>query len=451
MTGQPVTPHPAEADSTQSTWRSSGILTGAVLLGTLASIGTNVLLVVTLEPDAFGLVAVLIALPTILLVISNFGLHTAGLYYIAKVPGKARSITTVLSLYSVVMASVLFLLGSLSLPLWAGYFAPAPSLLLRLSLSTILPQMLILFYADLSIGLAITWLAALLRILPGGLNAVIVLGLLIAGRLTLWSAMLAWITALFVSAVLAWAILAMKRLFTLRIEPGIFRAMLGYGTVTHIGDTAQYLVYRIDLPMIGLLGTYSAAGLYSVATRLAELLWLPAATMRSVVLSEVAGGDQSGAFTAAYVRVASGVGAIAAVALGLLAIPLFRLILPEYGPSLVLTWILIPGTLAASLYRVIFGDLIAHGRAWLGSLIAVAGLALSLTLYIMLIPRFGAGGAASASTVTYILQCGVVIGILKKGTGRRWSEYFLPRRDDMQIISRTVMDLWKRLRGIGEA
>jgi len=81
-----------------------------------------------------------------------------------------------------------------------------------------------------------------------------------------------------------------------------------------------------------------------------------------------------------------------------------------------------------SQHLVGIGRLRALPIFWSGS------LALSVSLNLLLIPRYGANGAALVSTLTYGTIFGLTLVYFQKQTRQRLSELFVLRRGEMRAI-----------------
>jgi O-antigen/teichoic acid export membrane protein len=179
------------------------------------------------------------------------------------------------------------------------------------------------------------------------------------------------------------------------------------GLPIHVTNVAQFLLLRGDQLILAALATRAAVGRYSVAVNIAEALWyLPAAA--GLVSIPFLSGDRSPAEKLAALRHALRVslwlpaaGALVAAALAPVLIPIV------FGEDFAkATWpleLLLPGIVAAGVVRVCSAALIARSQT--SAMWKLTGLALivNLVLNVILIPLFGASGAAVASSVAYTM------------------------------------------------
>ena len=217
-------------------------------------------------------------------------------------------------------------------------------------------------------------------------------------------------------------VMALRRrgvLIPLRIDRQLSSRLAGYVPVTGLIPVVNALYARADVFLLSSLGTWREVGLYSAALRLVDLArTIVPAYARAVypVLARLraAGGEQY----AAAARRATRDGLVLAtpIALGLYACagPLIRLLFGEaVAPAAdilrILAWTVIPFALAIVLAQVLF----AADRQAVDLGVNVISMAVSVAGAVVLVPRYGAKGAAiaalAASTVYAALQYAGVV------------------------------------------
>jgi Na+-driven multidrug efflux pump len=84
----------------------------------------------------------------------------------------------------------------------------------------------------------------------------------------------------------------------------------------------------------------------------------------------------------------------------------------------------------------IFGTaLVAQQRPILESAAHGVGFVVALVLYVVLIPKFGATGAAFASAVSYLICGGVALGLVHRTLGLQYRS-LLPQPSDTEHLVR---------------
>jgi O-antigen/teichoic acid export membrane protein len=182
----------------------------------------------------------------------------------------------------------------------------------------------------------------------------------------------------------------------------VARATLNYGWRVAIGQMFRFFSGRFDLLVLSLLASLTTVGNYAVAQTVAEIVLLVPQSFGWVVLPVVAAGEAHRAAPALRL-----VGTL--TLLGVLAISVVgpALIILGFGeafrPALVPFFILLPGIWMLGCANICGSVLSGKKRPGSASLIAGGAALLTLVLDLILIPPFGAVGAAIASTAAYSL------------------------------------------------
>ncbi len=134
--------------------------------------------------------------------------------------------------------------------------------------------------------------------------------------------------------------------------------------------------------------------------------------------------------------------AATAVLVGGLAVPILTTV---YGSAFAsaagaLRWLLV-GVVSLSVSRVLANSIAAigePGKNVMGSLVALVS---NVVLNVLLIPRFGIGGAAVASAVTYSMTLAHRLWVYRRVCGRsvRVLDYLVPRREDVALVRDSVL------------
>ncbi len=209
------------------------------------------------------------------------------------------------------------------------------------------------------------------------------------------------------------------------------REICSYGLRGQVGGVVLLLNLRLDFAILGAIAGPAVLGTYAIASKYAELLKLPGVALTWVTYPRLARAGEAETSRSARRLL---VPALLAVALA--GIPLFVLA----GPVLVLLYgnefdaavrpahILVAGLVLAGASGVASGYLYGRGRPGLNSGALSVGLAITVVLDLLLIPRHGAVGAAIASTAAYLVTDVILIAMLIKLSGRRLSGQSNPRR-----------------------
>jgi O-antigen/teichoic acid export membrane protein len=189
----------------------------------------------------------------------------------------------------------------------------------------------------------------------------------------------------------------------------MIRGARDYGISAYIGRVLSMGTYHMDTLMLGAGSDPRSFACYMCAASLAFPIGLPGAGLATALFGRLARQPRMDLYWVAAVTVAS---ALPAVALSMLAAPLVRLV---YSDEFLMGAALVPVLAAAQVMgavtRLFNTFLAAHG---LGSDLRTAAITLTvsnLILNLLLIPGFGAAGAAWASFLA--LAVNLVVHIIR--------------------------------------
>jgi O-antigen/teichoic acid export membrane protein len=221
---------------------------------------------------------------------------------------------------------------------------------------------------------------------------------------TLLNVIAAWVLARLVVNLGTLIVLAQSGRLAAPDWPGL-RALLPFVATIGLSNVIALLNYRVGLFVVERQMGLSAAGVYSIAVVVAELLWLVSGSLTQAAYSRIGNSDVSKA-AATTVRVVQ----LSIVAL-LVAAPLVVLAAQQlipwligaaYATSLTPLLCLLPGVLlfgAASALSAYFTN--HAGTPQVPAQVAAVSLALNAALSLMLVPRLGLLGAAWGASVAY--------------------------------------------------
>ncbi len=250
-------------------------------------------------------------------------------------------------------------------------------------------------------------------------------------------------SSLVVVALTLWLVRSVVRV-RLGFHGEFLREGLRYGWKANLTSTLTYLNHRLDLLMVvafyvapaGLVGkaaddaVKSQVAFYSLAVTWAELVWHFPEAMRDLFFSKVAGSsrEQARALTPVLSRLGLSISLVGAVAIVLLVDPTMGAItwlakgsserwFTEWSPTVTQAlWILVPGTAAFTVSKVLQADLAARNELQACINAQVTVLAVMLALDVLWIPAYGAVGAAAASTVAYVVATVYVLLVYARQT-----------------------------------
>ncbi|HLW16060.1 MAG TPA: oligosaccharide flippase family protein [Actinomycetota bacterium] len=209
-----------------------------------------------------------------------------------------------------------------------------------------------------------------------------------------------------INASVAWARLARRGLLAGGGKPNVSLAarIARYGISAQVGSLLMLLNERLDFAIVAAIVGPAALGVYAVASKLAELLRVPTTAVQYVLYPQYSrvGGEEAAKRARKMLRRAGWIPIALAfpLAAGAFALPLVYG--GQFRSAIVPTLILLGGLAGAGVSSVVTAFLFADGRPGLNSIAAGAGVVVTISLDLVLIPRLGVKGAAIASTVAYL-------------------------------------------------
>jgi O-antigen/teichoic acid export membrane protein len=376
-------------------------------IGALAALGVATILVARAGgPELVGAFTLVRVLPGMICHLSNCGLPGAAPYFLAADrydQSRVRPTIAALTVGGAVLGGLIWL--ALAPLLYALFFE---SFGMGIALAAAIPA---LTQGFVSVGKGLLQGTGDLRGASLAIAVEEVIYLPIYGLLLVWWYGAGMVVAGLVLADIAAAVwiavrLARRGFFTgwRRPDLPLGREICGYGMRGQIGSLIDLLNLRLDVALLGAIAGPAALGVYTVASKVAELTQLPGLAVNYVLYPAFARDRATAGDRAARLIVPALVAsALVAVPLALVVGPLLpRIFTHSFDGAIVPTYILLCGLVAFGAGALIMAYLYGIGRPGVASIGQSAGLVVTLALDLLLIPRFGAIGAAIASTVAYV-------------------------------------------------
>jgi len=208
-----------------------------------------------------------------------------------------------------------------------------------------------------------------------------------------------------------------------RPRPRLAAEITVFGSKGQLGGMITLLNLRLDFAILGALAGPAVLGAYAVASKYAEILRLPGTALTWVTYPDFAVMEADRAFARARRMVVPALlcFTVAVGPLLLLAGPVIGLLYgSDFHDAVTPARILLLGMLLSGAAGVASGFLYGRGRPGLNSLALALGLVVTTVLDVLLIPRFGAVGAAYASMIAYLVSDGALtLMLLRHRSGSR--------------------------------
>lgn len=183
------------------------------------------------------------------------------------------------------------------------------------------------------------------------------------------------------------------------------KEIASYGARGQLGGLLSLVNLRLDVAILGALAGPAVLGVYAIASKYAELLRLPGLAVNYVLYPIFAGRGERDATarTSSLILPSLVMPLIFAVPLALLAAPLLPLVYGHaFHSAIVPAVILLGGLLGDVAAGLISAYLFGIGRPGWNSLAIGVGVVATVVGDLLLIPRYGAIGAAIASCLAYV-------------------------------------------------
>lgn len=405
---------------------------GARLFMIFNSVVAGIIVARWLGAGGLGELAVINVAVATLIQLGSFGLPSSNTYFIAQDHGRLRAAAINSLIFALAVgASLAIALSALASlrPEWFGFVSPE---LIRIAAISIPFQLISLI--GLNILLAVGKVRAFNLLDLAGqsfvlVNALLVLLILNRGLellVTLNTVASIGVSVLIAALLAVWASTLTQSKW--RADMALLRRMITYGLKFHVSILAGAIILRADLLIVNHYRGAAEAGVYSIASQFGLLLMLLPGVIATLLFPRItAEQDARGETTCLVTRYTTLIMFVCCLA----AVP-FSLLLPVlYGAAFSeatrLLLILLPGVYLLGLESVLVQHFNALGLPRAIPLYWVATLVLNLVLVFTLVPRFGAQGAAVASTVSYAAIFALVALHFHNSTGRSFGDVYVLR------------------------
>ena len=106
----------------------------------------------------------------------------------------------------------------------------------------------------------------------------------------------------------------------------------------------------------------------------------------------------------------------------------------DFEPTIRYGFVLIPGVLALGLTKVLSAVITGRGHPIYNLYIGLVDVPVTLVVYLLLIPPFGAMGAAVGSSASYVLTTVLCVAFFKRVTGISVREAMIPTRAEVRAL-----------------
>jgi O-antigen/teichoic acid export membrane protein len=408
------------------------------ILVTAVGLITQIFLARYLGPQQKGVLDLFLLIPTVLVSVIDLGLLSANTY----LAGKKIVPTEILHSHSILWS----LLASFILLIAAFAFRESLQSLLGNSLGRFLILAIALAGPTLYFSLWSSLMYGVDRVRSVyTFNAITsILALVFYGvvaytfGLNISAFLYATATVVILKAVAALSIFRFDVPIRLSVDLSAVKTSLGYGVAIYLGLIVNTLHLRLDQFFVNSLKGPADLANYALAVRMAEMLWLLdyAIINASIFRITSSSAEEATHITQRMARLVGSLVFVASFIIALAAPFLIPLVFGiDFAPAAIPLMLLLPGTLAWSLSRVL-SQFVAYqsGKPWYNMLAATLGFMLNLVLIIVLIPLWGIRGAAISSTISHIFNLALTIWIFRRLSKSKILPTFIPQKEDFVVL-----------------
>ncbi len=412
---------------------------------------STILVARLLGPEGKGVLAVVAAIPSLALGIASFGVGPALAFMAGRNRYAANELVTAALAWSILLGvmvgAVVWLTRDVLLASVLKGLTPTDLALVLVSLPAYyLNAFLGALFSGHGRAVAVAGLSALGATL--NLIAVVIASLLFPGDSTVM--VFALSATAIVSAVCSLAVYRSGFVYSLSRLIQISQETIPYAAKSYLGQASSMFFLRADVFFLNYFAGSAAVGVYSVATNLAEKLWLFSNPVSTAVYSQITGSvrHDSVRLTMLTSRALLILNCVAGVALLVLAIIFVPVIYgAQFAGAVFYLGILIPGVIVFAVSQP-YGQFFTGqlGRPGVISGLAAVMMAISAVLYVALIPVMGATGAALGSTISYSTSMVGYSWLMPRAADVTLRAMLMPTRSDFMLYRSIVASAMSRFR-----
>jgi len=362
-----------------------------------------------LGPEGRGVYAVLTVISGVAISLGNFGLHAANTFFLGQDRSLRNQIVSNSAWISGIIGLGLIIILVLMKP-WLWDSAVYPQWVYYAAIASIPFGLFYLLAQNIRLGMGqiASFNATDILLTAAGFVAVIVC--LVILRLS--AASLIVYATVFNAVAAVWLFVKLRDQNTNTFDPQLFFKMFRYGLKAYVAALFAFLMLRFDLLMVNRMIGTDAAGIYSIAVQIADVLYLLPVSIGLILFPEIS-AMRSGAWSFTK-RTAQGT----AIFLGACCVAVWFIgpvfIQFAYGQKFresatALKWLL-PGIWTLGINTLFMNYFAGTGMPLVTVISPAIAFFVNLALNLVLIPKMGVAGASLASTICYsiMLLCSAI-------------------------------------------
>jgi len=221
--------------------------------------------------------------------------------------------------------------------------------------------------------------------------------------------------------------------------------VLHYGVRSYFSKVSNLVNMQVGTIVLAMFAPKEDLGFFAVAMALASRFEIVPLALGNVLFVRAAVGPRGRPeLVARCVRMSAVVVGVVLAVAAAAVYPAFRLVLPEFMPSVTVIWILMVGEWARCACKLFQPYLGATDRPGISSIAVVSGVAVNIGLLPFLLPWLGIDGAALAVTASYLVSSAILTLSFWRLSGMGLVETLRPRRADLDMALTAIRHMLKR-------
>ncbi|MDE3183277.1 MAG: polysaccharide biosynthesis C-terminal domain-containing protein [Bacteroidota bacterium] len=229
------------------------------------------------------------------------------------------------------------------------------------------------------------------------------------------------------------------------LNPAQFKLVFMYAGVAFFSNLFQFFAYRMDYWFVNYFQNKDELGLYALASKLNQVLWLLPMTIAAVIIPfTVTASEELMEKIKTILRLQFNGYILLGILLAITSPILIPLIFRSDFTGTVLPFIiLLPGVIIFTLTTILAAYFAGINRQDINLKISFFCFFTILIGDILLVPRFGIEGAAVASCIGYSISGFVSLYVFSKKSGWSFKELLLIKKKDFILIKNVFTDKLK--------
>ena len=403
----------------------------------------------TLGAGGQGIYSLAILLPSTLLIFTVFGVNVSSIFYIGKKEYHPKEVLGHNLFFSFFISIFTILLGLVIIFFFSNKIFPGvEKVYLFLALSIIPFNIFFELVSSVLLGMQKIKKYNLFSFSQSFLFLFLIIILILGFRFGIKAAILAQtFSFLFVGIVLFFIAKKETGGLVFKLSKNYCRDAISYGFKNYLGGVLNFLHYRIDMFLINIFLNPIAVGIYYIAVRLAEGIWLISLSAATVLFPKVASETDEKNLKEFTPLVCRNVLFITFLIAILLFISSRWIVLffysNEFLDAVLPFQILLIGTLFTSGWRILANDISARGKPMLNNYVIGFSVILNTILNIIYIPKFGIAGAAFTTAISHFTLFLITIFFYAKISHNKIKNIVLPQKTDI-LFYKNILSLIKK-------